>query len=247
MNNKNLTSLILSGMLAISIINQPVLALANELTSNSNTTIEKNNQTKEYYQNIIENRGKILTYNDFEKIDKTIEEKEKINKKLSDTDILKLIVAEIERKENKPQLRAYKIFNRTISKEELKLTAAFPREGSKVFANSTIANKAAQSRYVSNPRSVLHTGNGDAFRHAYWNVLNRYYVGERFAKMFSDAHESEVPNGIDKTMDLRNNAIGIKLGQYTTNPETVVKYVNNGWPWRIVNNKLTVTNSSGRR
>lgn len=64
--------------------------------------------------------------------------------------------------------------------------------------------------------------------------------------MFSTSHESEA-SGIDKTMDLKNNEIGIRLGAYTTDLETVVKYVNNGWLWRIVNNKLTVTDSSGRK
>ncbi|WWU66780.1 hypothetical protein QJR26_18360 (plasmid) [Clostridium baratii] len=243
MNNKKITSLILSGMLAMSIINQPVLVLANELTNNSNTTIDQNNQTKEYYQNIIENRGKILTYEDFEKIDKTIEEKEKNNKKLNDTDILKLIVAEIERKENKPQFRKYKVFGQEVTKLELSLTGAYPREALSVFSNAKKANDAAFKRYT---RESLWKGNGDAFRHTYWNVLNRRSVGASFAKLFSDAHESEEPNGIDKTMDLRNNKIGIDLGKYTSDPETVVKYVNNGWLWRIVNNKLTVTNSSGR-
>ncbi|MBM7836681.1 DUF6973 domain-containing protein [Clostridium sardiniense] len=247
MNNKKISSFISSGILAMSIINQPILAKANEITNDYKPTIEKSNQSKEYYQNIIENRGKILTTTDFDKINNILIQKEKNNVKLSDTEILKLIVKAIKEKETKPQARKYNIFNQKVTRLELSLTGAYPREALLVFSNSKKANKAAQSRYVSKPSSVLYKGNGDAFRHAYWNVLNRRSVGESFAKLFSDAHESEEPNGIDKTMDLRNNKIGIDLGKYTNNPETVVKYVNNGWLWRIVNNKLTVTDSSGRK
>ncbi|WP_338631736.1 DUF6973 domain-containing protein [Clostridium baratii] len=245
MNNRKITSLILSGMLTISIINQPVLAKATEIANNPNSTIEKNNQTKEYYQNIIENRGKILTTSDFDEINNLLLQKEKNNIKLSDTEILKLIVKTIEEKSNKPQFRKYDVFGQEVTKLELSLTGAYPREALSVFSNAKKAAKAAQSRYKGG--EVIYKGNGDAFRHAYWNVLNRRSVGASFAKLFSDAHESEEPNGIDKTMDLRNNKIGINLGKYTDNPETVVKYVNNGWLWRIVKNKLTVTDSSGRR
>lgn len=245
MNNKKSTILILSGIISIALINQPILVQADEFDNNSSNYITKeNNHPKEYYQNIIETRGKILTDTDFDKINNTVLEKENNNVKLTDTEILKLIVNEIEEKENNPQSRKYEIFGQPVTKLELSLTSAYPRQALLVLSNSKKANDAAYKRYT---RESLWKGNGDAFRHTYWNVLNRRSVGESFAKLFSDAHESEDPNGIDKTMDLRNNKIGIDLGKHTNNPETVVKYVNNGWLWRIVNNKLTVTNSSGRK
>ncbi|MBY0757195.1 hypothetical protein K5V21_17325 [Clostridium sardiniense] len=63
----------------MSIIDQPVLEKANELANNSTPIIGKNNQYKEYYQNIIENRVKILTDTDFDKINNIVLEKEKSN------------------------------------------------------------------------------------------------------------------------------------------------------------------------
>ncbi|MBS4042463.1 MAG: hypothetical protein KGZ59_01475 [Chitinophagaceae bacterium] len=60
----------------------------------------------------------------------------------------------------------------------------------------------------------------DAFRHAFFNALNRRDLGldpvtlENIAKLFSDAHESEVPTQLqkEKDMDLWNNAIGHIVG-----------------------------------
>ncbi len=238
MKNSKIIVLVLSGALIIPNIVPSVKVSAITLNNNSISINEK----KEY-QNIIKSRGNILTDEDFYKIDKIITEKEKNNVKINDTEILKLIIKEIENKESKPQPRAYNIFGQRVTKTELALVATYPYQATKIFSNSKKANDAANKRYK---KETLWKGNGDAFRHAYWNVLNRNSVGERFSKMFSTAHESEA-SGIDKTMDLKNNEIGIRLGAYTTDPETVVKYVNNGWLWRIVNNKLKVTDSSGRK
>ena len=59
----------------------------------------------------------------------------------------------------------------------------------------------------------------DAFRHAYFNALNardcgRNRDGQSYAKLFSDAHESEDPAilHLERTMDLYNNSIGIDVG-----------------------------------
>ena len=61
----------------------------------------------------------------------------------------------------------------------------------------------------------------DAFRHAYFNAMNRRDLGidpmtiQNIAKLFSDAHESEVPTQLqkEKDMDLWNNAIGHLIGE----------------------------------
>ena len=70
----------------------------------------------------------------------------------------------------------------------------------------------------------------DAFRHAFFNAINTRDVGkdpltlESIAKLFSDAHETEVPSQLqkEKDMDLWNNAIGHLIGDvlfpiFTTN------------------------------
>jgi hypothetical protein len=51
----------------------------------------------------------------------------------------------------------------------------------------------------------------DAFRHAYFLAINTRSTTKFWAKMFSDAHESEVPAGLikEKNMDLYNNQKGI--------------------------------------
>ena len=60
--------------------------------------------------------------------------------------------------------------------------------------------------------SRLTKGNGDAFRHAYWNAIlvpnmggsSGAVYGEERAKAWTDAHE-QYSVGIDKEMDLHNN------------------------------------------
>ena len=60
----------------------------------------------------------------------------------------------------------------------------------------------------------------DAFRHAYFNALNKRDLGrdpltyESIAKLFGDAHESEVPAQLilEKQMDLWNNQVGQQIG-----------------------------------
>jgi hypothetical protein len=49
----------------------------------------------------------------------------------------------------------------------------------------------------------------DAYRHIFWNMQNRRYVGEDFAQMIGDTYEAYGDNPANaRTMDLHNNAIG---------------------------------------
>ena len=57
----------------------------------------------------------------------------------------------------------------------------------------------------------LHNGNGDAFRHFYWNfrMCRNGGIGEVWAERWASAHESDIGNPVlEKTMDLFNNAKG---------------------------------------
>ena len=55
------------------------------------------------------------------------------------------------------------------------------------LANGKLALKYSQEMYES---SVLHNGNGDAFRHTLWNYGMAIDVGQGFAKKWADAHEN---------------------------------------------------------
>ena len=64
----------------------------------------------------------------------------------------------------------------------------------------------------------------NAFRHSFWNALMVLWIGERKAKLFADAHETQNENvtmtdGLqaDRAMDLHNNAVGRSIGQQVKN------------------------------
>ena len=143
---------------------------------------------------------------------------------------------------------------KNATKEELLLVVKYPTQSVKIFNNSSTASNTASSLYKA---ETLYLGNGDAFRHAYWNALNVKSVGADIAKAFANAHESETPEGNDKTMDLRNNTVGRNIGRIYSNSSNatiknkVIEAVNQGRLYRLYNNnikgKLITTDSSGRK
>ena len=161
---------------------------------------------------------------------------------------------ETNREENQPSTYAYNILGKNATKEELLLVAKYPTQSVKIFNNSSTASNTASSLYKA---ETLYLGNGDAFRHAYWNALNLKSVGADIAKAFANAHESETPEGNDKTMDLRNNTVGRNIGRIYSNSSNatiknkVIEAVNQGRLYRLYNNnikgKLITTDSSGRK
>ena len=161
---------------------------------------------------------------------------------------------ETNREENQPSTYAYNILGKNATKEELLLVAKYPTQSVKIFNNSSTASNTASNLYKA---ETLYLGNGDAFRHAYWNALNVKSVGADIAKAFANAHESETPEGNDKTMDLRNNTVGRNIGRSYSNSSNatiknkVIEAVNQGRLYRLYNNnikgKLITTDSSGRK
>ncbi|WP_176762236.1 DUF6973 domain-containing protein [Eubacterium oxidoreducens] len=86
------------------------------------------------------------------------------------------------------------------------------------LANGKLALKYSEELYKS---TVLHNGNGDAFRHTIWNYGMAIDVGQSFAKKWADAHEngaSKQPK-LEKDMDLFNNKVGRALAK--SYPNTV--------------------------
>ena len=148
---------------------------------------------------------------------------------------------ETNREENQPSTYAYNILGKNATKEELLLVAKYPTQSVKIFNNSSTTSNTASSLYKA---ETLYLGNGDAFRHAYWNALNVKSVGADIAKAFANAHESETPEGNDKTMDLRNNTVGRNIGRIYSNSSNatiknkVIEAVNQGRLYRLYNNNI---------
>ena len=249
--NKSMASAI-SGI----IFSSPILANTNAMETSKvegviKTTIETN---REENQSIIIERGGVLTEDDFCEIYNIYETNLSKGIELTDNEILTLLVKKINDKENQPSTYAYNILGKNATKEELLLVAKYPTQSVKIFNNSSTASNTASSLYKA---ETLYLGNGDAFRHAYWNALNVKSVGADIAKAFANAHESETPEGNDKTMDLRNNTVGRNIGRIYSNSSNatiknkVIEAVNQGRLYRLYNNnikgKLITTDSSGRK
>ena len=249
--NKSMASAI-SGI----IFSSPILANTNAMETSKvegviKTTIETN---REENQSIIIERGGVLTEDDFCEIYNIYETNLVKGIELIDNEILTLLVKKINDKENQPSTYAYNILGKNATKEELLLVAKYPTQSVKIFNNSSTASNTASSLYKA---ETLYLGNGDAFRHAYWNALNVKSVGADIAKAFANAHESETPEGNDKTMDLRNNTVGRNIGRIYSNSSNatiknkVIEAVNQGRLYRLYNNnikgKLITTDSSGRK
>lgn len=90
--------------------------------------------------------------------------------------------------------------------------------------------------------------NSDAFRHCCWNALMKSAMSASDADAWATAHEAE-SSGIDKDMDLFNNAVGRSINVSGKSDseiyEAVKGKVKGGSCRRIVNNKLVATDGTG--
>ena len=75
--------------------------------------------------------------------------------------------------------------------------------------HADVASKAAWDWFPDS----LHNGQGDAYRHCYWNARMAIDIGATKAKEIGDNHEaaSSGPE-VEKVMDLANNATGRAIG-----------------------------------
>jgi len=99
-------------------------------------------------------------------------------------------------------------------------------------------------------------GNGDAFRHCYWNILMVKAIGKDLTEKFATAHEADSPEGVDKEMDLNNNSKCREWADSLENNDdaiinAVIEHVNNGDLLRIINvngvEKLVPTTNENRK
>lgn len=97
----------------------------------------------------------------------------------------------------------------TLNSEEKKLVKQYPAQALAIRKNVAVAVSETLTRFGTNDFN----GRSDAFRHAYFLALNTLDVGSEIAKLFGDAHESNVPAAyiLEKNMDLHNNQVGIDI------------------------------------
>lgn len=218
-------------------------------TADTNKSLGKTNQIQQstqYYNDIIIHKGNVLTFDDFVDIKKDVDLLKSSNKTVTDDIVRELIVNKINSKTSiSLSAKSYDVFGQQLTGEELSLVSLYPSIATIVYDDAKFAS--GQANYLYQP-STLWKGNGDAFRHAYWNALLHHDIGDQLATAFTTAHEAN-SSGVDKEMDLNNNAIGRLLGSYYSRSDVfrqVILATQNGNLWRIVNDQLVHTDDTGR-
>lgn len=138
-----------------------------------------------------------------------------------------------------------------LNDAEKTLFASHPIKGLYALSCANTATTWTNNLFNS---SVTYLGNGDAYRHAFWQALIAEAYGTSFAKEWGDAHES-TSSGVDKAMDLLNNNIGRNLGSSISGYQQVearlsselLTKISNGELWRVVNGQLCATDGTGRK
>lgn len=99
--------------------------------------------------------------------------------------------------------------NYNMNQCEKELALKNPNCAIKIKNNKLLAQNTTISIFGFNKANEC----SDAFRHAYFNILNTIDCGAQLAKDFGDAHECEVPpeEQSSKEMDLHNNEIGRQI------------------------------------
>lgn len=248
MKKKLLLSLLTLGI--ISTLSSSTVVFAKESSATINSNVEQSLLTQSMSnKDFILNNGHVLSYNDFSEI---LSECKENNIELTNNTAEKMIIEKINSKLNR-NLTMSAISTSgfyddvTLTQAEVALATIYPVQAITAYDDSRTALSEAQRLYQD---STLYLGNGDAFRHTYWNALMTFDVGSNLAKAFADAHESETADGVDKTMDLNNNNIGRNLVSQCSrsNCESIViSFCDNGWLYRVINNSLTCTDGTGKR
>lgn len=186
-----------------------------------------------------------LTDEDFDRLLPQILELEAQNPHLSKDELDELVYQFFVdlKEESNMMIKPFYIAIGGANSQETKLCAANPYDCSRAKSNATTANKKANEFYSVG----LHNGNGDAFRHAYWNKLMVSSIGSEMAYRFANAHEygNDDQPAIEERMDLHNNRLGRSLKGYTSTQ--VKNAISKGLGVRIVNNKIVDTTSYGAR
>lgn len=234
------------------------LFVGNSVLANEEIKFDYEQEKKEfelYMEEVIEeveelNRD-MSVFNDFtdaeyEKFLPQILKLEAENQDLSEEDLDNLVYEFFvqEKAKKDMMIKPFYISIGGANSQEVALCARHPVRCTKVRSDASTASKQASTYYSSG----LHNGNGDAFRHAYWNVLMVKSIGLGPAAEFANAHEygdTKQPK-IEEIMDLHNNHLGRhEFRGYTASQ--VRNGITSGKGVRIVNNKIVSTNSAGLR
>lgn len=132
----------------------------------------------------------------------------------------------------------------SLNSAEKKLALKHPLQAIKVYDCASKATNATIEYYGTNGWQ----NNSDAFRHCCWNALMKKAMNESAAEEWATAHEYE-SSGLDKEMDLFNNAVGRSINVADKNDSeiynTVKDKVVSGDCRQIVDNELVPTNADG--
>lgn len=88
----------------------------------------------------------------------------------------------------------------------------------------------------------------DGFRHAYWNILLCRRINTTWAKAFTNAHESETMDDLDKGMDLHNNEVGRYIfKQNKKKSESQLSKITKNWTYKKVRSISQIDNSANSK
>lgn len=93
---------------------------------------------------------------------------------------------------------------RRVTNEEFWLLMANPTKAAATNRAADDASREASRQWPGNQADTK----ADAFRHACWNILLSKRIAHWWAIAFTEAHESETPDGQPRRMDLNNNEVG---------------------------------------
>lgn len=193
-----------------SVINTYYSSIPEEVKSNFGSV--KQEKTHEYLTNeeVSKTTPEILSeiYNEF--IDNPAFEGYSDTDEKANKYVANLIKEAVSKAENEVELNYRVPGYDNLTEDEKDLAKSHPIEFVK-YAEAALQATDEAERYYADHQ--LYQGNGDAFRHAYWNALIvKKFNGLREdrvkrAQIWTDAHE-QYSSGNDKLMDLINNEIG---------------------------------------
>lgn len=118
----------------------------------------------------------------------------------------------------------------------------WPWRYKKCYDIKKTADKAYNSAAKLYAKNGLKDGKGDAYRHCYWSALMTVKWGEAEALEHGTRHESDTPEGAERTMDLENNGTGRDRGDRYRNDDksrrACAYLANGGFLYTLKNGKL---------
>lgn len=137
-----------------------------------------------------------------------------------------------------------------LNPEEKKLFDENSLVGARVLVCALSATNKADDLYE---KFALHNGNGDAFRHMYWNfrMASDTDIGPLWAERWGNAHEDGDPRQpqIERMMDLHNNKRGRELAaaKVDDDPRALRAAIRNGSCRIIQQGALVRSNAEGEK